>query len=549
MKRLLCIFLSLLMLLSAGAAWADGTAEAKVITDQLSPVIVSATLDKDVYVPGDTIVLTVNATDKSGFNNREWSFVGFRYSYTDKDGTSCTGYQSLDEPSTVFDGKNASYVFSAHVGEKAIPGLYTLYSLEIPDKYGNRTSTAFPFSLKFTVENQKVDPLAKVISLKLNKTSAAKGGTIKLTAKVSNAVDNEWENSAYFYNDETGDCIIFNFRQVSGTTYEAIAEIPDGIAPGTYRLSSCRFSNGEVTSNYNKELSFKVKGSSSDTDGWPRVLSVKTEKSKYKDNETVRVTITTDKPVEAPEKCTVYFSAGTEYIGFYGMNKIGDNKYVTEYTVQSTDVAGTYSLSNIWFPNANSVPAYDGQELGKFMLYDKKFVKLTSFTLNKSKVTVYLHPDSNRDKLELKMKSYKPSNASILTLKYEIDDGSIGWIDPDGCFYANNPGTAIITARAQDGSGKTATCKVTVKKILIDKITLNKTRMTVKKGKIATLKATLSPSKNVYDENLRWYSSDTSVAKVDSAGNVTGVGKGKCTIYACAQDGGEAAAKCKVTVK
>ena len=86
------------------------------------------------------------------------------------------------------------------------------------------------------------------------------------------------------------------------------------------------------------------------------------------------------------------------------------------------------------------------------------------------------------------------------------------------------------------------------KKIKVKKIKLNKTRYTLYKGKSFTLKATVTP-KNATNKKIKWTSSKTRVATVNSKGKVTAKGPGTATITAKARDGSGKKAKCKVTVK
>ena len=85
-------------------------------------------------------------------------------------------------------------------------------------------------------------------------------------------------------------------------------------------------------------------------------------------------------------------------------------------------------------------------------------------------------------------------------------------------------------------------------------VTANKTKMTVKVGKIGLIKAQVtkvSEDKELVPEShavmLRYTSSDTSVAKVDYAGRVTGVSAGTCKVYVYAANGVRTAVT--VTVK
>jgi uncharacterized protein YjdB len=81
-------------------------------------------------------------------------------------------------------------------------------------------------------------------------------------------------------------------------------------------------------------------------------------------------------------------------------------------------------------------------------------------------------------------------------------------------------------------------------KIPVEKITLDKTNVSLKKGDTAKLKATVSPS-NTTDSSVTYYSSDDDVATVSADGTITAVKGGTATITALA---GEKSAKCTVTV-
>ena len=83
-------------------------------------------------------------------------------------------------------------------------------------------------------------------------------------------------------------------------------------------------------------------------------------------------------------------------------------------------------------------------------------------------------------------------------------------------------------------------------------VKLNKTRLTLKAGRSATLKAKLKGVKSgmkLVDHvaKVRFYSTDANVATVDAKGNVKAVAKGSCTIYAIANNG--VRSKVKVNVK
>ena len=81
----------------------------------------------------------------------------------------------------------------------------------------------------------------------------------------------------------------------------------------------------------------------------------------------------------------------------------------------------------------------------------------------------------------------------------------------------------------------------------VSQITLNKTSTSISVGNSEKLTATVTPE-NAANKDLKWASSDTSVATVAADGTVTAVKAGTATITATAADGSGKSATCTVTV-
>ena len=84
-------------------------------------------------------------------------------------------------------------------------------------------------------------------------------------------------------------------------------------------------------------------------------------------------------------------------------------------------------------------------------------------------------------------------------------------------------------------------------KVSVTGVKLNKTSLTLDKGKSSALTATVAPS-DASNKKVTWSSSNTKIAAVDSKGKVTAKGVGTATITVKTADGGKIAT-CKVTVK
>ena len=166
---------------------------------------------------------------------------------------------------------------------------------------------------------------------------------------------------------------------------------------------------------------------------------------------------------------------------------------------------------------------------------------VSSITLNNSSLTIR---EGSTAQLSA---TISPTNASSKSVKWTSSNTNIATVNYDGVVTAVSPGTCTITATAKDGSGKQASCTVTVAK-LVTSISLNKKTLYVNINATAQLTATVSPS-DATNKSVTWTSSNTGVATVNSNGVVTGVSVGSCTITATAKDGSGKQASCAVTVQ
>lgn len=165
----------------------------------------------------------------------------------------------------------------------------------------------------------------------------------------------------------------------------------------------------------------------------------------------------------------------------------------------------------------------------------------TGVKLNKTSLTLYTKQTS---KLTA---TVSPSTASNKAVKWKSSDTSVATVSSSGVVTAVGKGTATISCKTED-TGKTATCKVTVKKkVSVQALSLNKSSKTIYKGKTYQLKAEIYPS-NASVRTVTWSSQDTSIATVSSTGLVTAKKNGTTKII-CKSKDGNYTASCKITVK
>ena len=256
-------------------------------------------------------------------------------------------------------------------------------------------------------------------------------------------------------------------------------------------------------------------------------------------------------------------SAGTATItatATNGTDDTSDDKTATctvtvtqNYKVTLAD--GTEDSGNWTISPANPQPGdvvtitYGGTKKVKSVKAVKKtaVIKVTIITLNKTETTINVGSTET-----LSVTAIDPSNATDKTYTWSSDKESVATVDADGVVTAKAAGTANITATANDGSGVTATCAVTVI-VPVSSITItNAPTEALFVNSKGTLTATVLPN-DATDKTVTWSSDNPNHVKIDAATGeytVTGVdGYGSATITATANDGSGVIATCTITGK
>ena len=142
--------------------------------------------------------------------------------------------------------------------------------------------------------------------------------------------------------------------------------------------------------------------------------------------------------------------------------------------------------------------------------------------------TLTLKPTVYPTTLENKEVTWKSSGTKVAT------------VSSSGKVTGVKTGVVTITCTSK-ATGLSATCKVTV-----GKVNLDKAEVSIVKGKTVTLTPTVYPT-TLSDKSVTWESSDEAIATVTSAGKVKGVKAGTATIT-CTSVATGLSATCLVTV-
>ncbi len=165
----------------------------------------------------------------------------------------------------------------------------------------------------------------------------------------------------------------------------------------------------------------------------------------------------------------------------------------------------------------------------KNIIVRKKEVKITSITLNASDITI------NKGSTYKLVATITPSNATNKTITWRSTNPKAADV-VDGAVIAKAAGGTYIEAISADGNVK-ARCMVRVRdSIAVSSVALTTKSVGLVKNQTYQLQANITPS-NASDKTLKWTSSNTSVATVDSNGKVTAKKQGVSTITATSLNG------------
>ena len=236
---------------------------------------------------------------------------------------------------------------------------------------------------------------------------------------------------------------------------------------------------------------------------------------------------------------TVSIGNGIDYIGaeaFANCVELVDVYCYAENVPETSEKAFENSLPE-YITLHVPVGSLDAYKAAEPWSQFKSKVKITSkVSLSKTEV------DIEKGKTVTLKATVTPSTLLDKSVTWKSSNTKVATVTSSGKVKGVKGGTATITCTSKV-SGTKATCKVTV---IEGGVTLDKTEVTLQKGKTVTLKATVEPS-TLEDKSVTWTSSNTKIATVTSAGKVKGVKAGTATIT-CTSVATGLSATCKVTV-
>ncbi len=235
------------------------------------------------------------------------------------------------------------------------------------------------------------------------------------------------------------------------------------------------------------------------------------------------------------------------YINGYIWNSVTKSKgnsFGTEgKTIKEGDKVTAIGIGSRDIDELGEVP--EGDFLRRLRVRDRAEINVVSQTT--PPVTTVEGIQLNTNTLSLNVGQTAQLQAALLpagvtgTVTWTSSNSSVATVTNTGLVKGQKPGTANITASA---GGKTAVCAVTVKKVPVASVKLNKTKLTLGVKETFKLTTTVKPG-NATDKKAVWKSSKPKVVTVKN-GKLTAKKKGTATITVTV-DGKKKT--CKVTVK
>ena len=162
----------------------------------------------------------------------------------------------------------------------------------------------------------------------------------------------------------------------------------------------------------------------------------------------------------------------------------------------------------------------------------KQATLVEGISLNKSSLTL------DKGEVENLIATITPFNAENKTVHWESRNEDIAMVNTSGKVVGINDGETYIVVTTEAGHYKDS-CRVTVAKqiVLAKSVSLNKSSLTLGKGGMETLIATVIPS-NAVNATVRWESRNEDIAMVSANGRVAGVEEGNAYIIVTTEEGG-----------
>lgn len=173
----------------------------------------------------------------------------------------------------------------------------------------------------------------------------------------------------------------------------------------------------------------------------------------------------------------------------------------------------------------------------------KETIHVSGITLDSTSMTLVVGES------DVIVATLSPADAENQNVIWSSENASVARVN-GGTVTASGPGVTNIVAKSDDNSLVSAVCRITVvaKAVPVEGISLSDEAIELNKGEKKKLEAIVSPA-GATVQNVRWLSTDESVATVSGSGEVSALGTGETEIVVTTVDGGFTASCCVSVVQ
>jgi uncharacterized protein YjdB len=217
-------------------------------------------------------------------------------------------------------------------------------------------------------------------------------------------------------------------------------------------------------------------------------------------------------------------TSGDSLINFNVYQAAGNklNTVITRNLQAKADNAGIITV--LFIPKVGANDPYSAS----IAALEASIIPLQGISIHSNSSDLYVN---YQDTLKL---TTTPANATNRNLVYRSSNNAVATVDLNGVVTGKAAGTVTITATSVE-SGFTAIKTYTVIYVPVTSLTLDTTAANVFVGSTFQLNAAVNPAK-ASNKGVVWTSSDTTVAKVNATGTVSGIKQGDVIIKAASAE-------------
>jgi hypothetical protein len=361
--------------------------------DMTPPTVASVSVDKTEAQPGDTVTVSIGASD----DKSDISYLEVRYR---------NDYYGSMYRDAVYNSETNKFEVSIPITEDTKPGQWVLDRIYLEDSQGNYNSI---YSFEgidlsagdYTVINDKIDITAPVVNnVSVDKTNAVFGDTVKVSLDVTDA--GSGVEDVYVYLTSTLGGNIYESAQFNPDTnlYEVSLPISETFKPGKWNIYYVNVRDKEYNSEtyYNGEndfsaADFNVVNEYADITP-PVVHSVSVDKTEVQPGDALTVSLDVSDDKSGPQYVSIYYydQDRREMYANAVYNK-ETQKYEATITIDDATYPGKWELTNITvqdheynFTNYQNGDEFDFSN-GHFTvindLIDNQAPKVTSISVDK----------------------------------------------------------------------------------------------------------------------------------------------------------------------